>query len=114
MTTGKSSPTTEKALPGFASFLLKEHIDAVAEESVRLSHDLQIPLLKHLQMTDAQLLEVSKAGLIELLEGFAQDRSNEMIAQSIEQWKANRLPFVDGTSVVSDDITLIAQLRKQL
>jgi hypothetical protein len=36
-------------LPAYAAFLLNEHLEDYVRESIRLSHEVNLPLLQHLK-----------------------------------------------------------------
>lgn len=110
MTGGKVS----KELPAFARFLLENHLDEVASEAVRLSRELNIPMMRYLTVDDEELARLVKAGYVELLNCFIDGTTTELVAKSVERWKANQLPIIERDQIVADDIPLVGQVRRKL
>ncbi|HZY78491.1 MAG TPA: PAS domain-containing protein [Cyclobacteriaceae bacterium] len=108
--TGSAAPE----LPNFARFLLENHLDEVANVALQISRDLNIPLLKQLQMPDEDLINLIKPGYTELLNSFIDGTSDALIQKGVASWMANQLPIIERDQVVSDDIPLVAQARKRL
>jgi PAS domain S-box-containing protein len=103
-----------KQLPGFAAFLLKDHIDEVARVALRLSRELNIPVMKHFNISDEDLLKLMVPGYIELFKSFINDTTDQVIAKTVESWKNNQLPIIEREQIVAEDIPLAAQVRKQM
>lgn len=102
-----------KNLAGFATFLLN-HIEEVGREGLRISRELQVPMLKYLNMPDEDLMKLIIPGYTELLNGFVNRTYDKLIEKSVESWKANQLPIIERDQIVSEDIPLVAQARKRL
>jgi PAS domain S-box-containing protein len=103
-----------KVLPGFAQFLLDKHLDSFTRELIRLSKQVNIPLLKYLSnLSEQELFEFSKTNNTSWLQCFAQNRVGELIDTSQKQWIANQLPQIDRTQIIAQDLTLLAYIRKQ-
>lgn len=100
-------------LAGFAAFLLN-HIEEVSREALRISRELEVPILKYLVMPDDDLMKLIIPGYTELLNSFITGTSDALIEKSVESWKANQLPVIERDQIVSEDIPLVAQARKRL
>ncbi len=103
-----------KNLASFSAFLLKDHLEEVSREALRISRELQVPMLKYLVMPDEDLLKLIRPGYAELFNGFINGNSDELIEKSVTSWKANQLPIIERDQIVSEDIPLVAQVRKRL
>lgn len=103
-----------KGLAGFSAFLLEHHLDEVAVEALRISRELEVPMLKYLNMPDDDLMKLIKPGYTELLNGFIHGTTDKLIDKSVESWKANQLPIIERDQIVSEDIPLVSQARKRV
>lgn len=109
----KGKPTTNKDLAGFSVFLL-DRINEVAREGIRIARELQLPILKYLVMSDEDLMKLAVPGYVQILNGFVNGTSDQVIEKSVRSWLANQLPMVEREQIVSEDIMLVAQSRKNL
>lgn len=101
-------------LPDFASFLLHHKLDSFVKKQLHYAYALNIPMLRFFaNMTEAEVLAVSKKSSSELLGYLIANKATEQIDHAIQQWMANELPVVDKNSVAIEDILLISHMRKQ-
>ena len=101
-------------LPSFASYLLNQCLKDYVKLQIKLSRQLNIPLLKALShFNDEQLEALSMTTSAEFLNYLAENKAEEQIDKSIANWAANRLPTIDKYDVSAEDITLITYMRKQ-
>ncbi|MEO6039049.1 MAG: PAS domain-containing protein, partial [Saprospiraceae bacterium] len=104
-----------KYLPAYAQFLLTHHLEEFARSSLRVSRELQIPLLKYFEaMPEEVLVELSIQGNKEMLEYFSQNRVQAFIDKSIQSWLENQLPLIHYDEVVVEDITLVSFVRRKI
>jgi PAS domain S-box-containing protein len=102
-------------LPAYASFLLHHHIDAYTQESIRLSYEVDLPLLKHLKHLDeVALFELSKASAIKYLTYLSRNKAKEQIEESLDQWLTNQLPMIGKYDIDAKDITIINYVRAKV
>ncbi|HZF64941.1 MAG TPA: PAS domain-containing protein, partial [Chitinophagaceae bacterium] len=102
-----------KYLPAFAEFLLGR-LREYAENQLRLSREIDLPLLKVLKgKTDEQLIEMSMKSGGELLTYLAQNKADEQIEAAVILWKKNQLPHIDQKDIVAEDINLVNFVRKR-
>src|SRR5450631_4432881 len=74
-------------LPLYADFLLKNRIQDLAVEQMRLGSQLNIPLLSYFaHLTTDQLLEFGRQGLIRLMQALSANHASEYIEQSVRNW----------------------------
>lgn len=112
---GESSPARRvfKILPLFADHILKHHLEAYVKETIRISYEVNLPMLKYFKdLSEKQLLELSTPGSRDVLQGLVDGTHGEMLAASIEKWTSNQLEWLEKDDFDADDVTLIAHVRK--
>ena len=83
-------------LPSFAQYVFDHHLDAFVTEQIRLSYELNIPVLRHLaHFTPEQLFAQIKGGNVELLQHLAGNRAKEFVALSMQRWLSDQLPMIN-------------------
>jgi PAS domain S-box-containing protein len=101
-----------KRLAEYARFLQKNRISELAQEQLRLSNQLNVPILSYVNHLDtAQILERSEQGIGKLLEALSTDRAVEYIEQSVLNWGNNQTPEIPGNQVSPGDITMVSFIR---
>lgn len=101
-------------LPAFAKFLLDKHLPSFVKEQVRLSRELDLPLLKYFSgMNEDELLAFSKKSAADLLEYLADNRAAQQIEDSRQRWLKDQVPNVSREQVIAQDITGVSYIRKQ-
>lgn len=103
-----------KVLPDYARFLLTHQLEAVARMQLQLSRDLNVPILKFFKdLPETQLVELSIQSSTEILTAFADNKINEFIELSVQNWINNQLPMIGRNEIVAEDITVFSFIRKQ-
>ncbi|MBI2721057.1 MAG: hypothetical protein HYX39_02665, partial [Bacteroidetes bacterium] len=101
-------------LPAFADYLLTHKLDGLVEVQMQISREITLPLMRLFDnLSQEELYEITKQGLVELLTFLAQNKARQQINFSLEQWKANQLPLINKEDIVAEDITMITYLRKK-
>ena len=101
-------------LPLFAKFLLDKHLEDFVKEQLRISRELNLPLLKYFTgMSEEALLDFSKKGSGELLHYFAENRVSDYIEESRQRWLKDQLPHINRDQVIAQDITGVSYMRRQ-
>ena len=101
-------------LPSYARFILESYLDAFVNEQIRLSYELNVPVLQHLrQFTREQIFQQFRPGNIELLQHLAANKAKEYIALSMQRWVSNQLPMISKSQLAAEDITLINYIRQE-
>lgn len=101
-------------LPAFAIFIRDEHLDEFVREQLKISREIQVPLLKFLQaIPEHQLVEMSKVSSAELLTFLGNNKIEEQIEDSLKKWRSNQMPRIARDQIVAEDITLVSYMRKQ-
>ncbi len=112
-----TSPSLENLiyLPPFARFILDKKLLEYVEMQVKLSEELDVPLMKHLKhLTEVEVFKTLEQSSIEFLTYLAQNKANQQIQSFIDRWVNNQLPQLDRTEVSPEDITRGIYLRKKL
>ncbi|MGZ3922879.1 MAG: PAS domain-containing protein, partial [Flavisolibacter sp.] len=104
-----------KYLPGFAGFILNNHLKDFVQEQLDLGSRLNIPLLVSLRQrfSNDDLLELSKTTSTEYLVYLKENRAFEQIKDSSEKWMNDQLDIIGKFQVTGQDITLINYVRQQ-
>ncbi|RYD57900.1 MAG: PAS domain S-box protein [Sphingobacteriales bacterium] len=102
--------------PGFAGFILENHLPDYVREQLIVARQMNVPLLKFFShLTDEQLIEVGTPGHIEFLTYAKDNRLDELLNVSLERWKNDQLAIqnIAKTDVAAEDITLLTYVRKR-
>src|SRR3954447_18757153 len=104
-----------KYLPEYAAYLLDNKLELLLDEQIRLSYELQLPLLEYFKhLSREELKELSKPGMRNYLVHIIANRLDEFIQTSINSWKQNQLPMLTKNQIVSKDISLSILIRKRV
>jgi PAS domain S-box-containing protein len=99
-------------LPVYAAFLLRDHLDDYVRQSINLSREVNVPLLRLLNhLSEAELFQFSKASSIEFLTYLSENRAKQQIEDSLQLWLSNQLPLVSKYDIDAQDITSINYVR---
>ncbi|HUQ96892.1 MAG TPA: PAS domain-containing protein, partial [Chitinophagaceae bacterium] len=102
-------------LPAYASFLLEHHIDDYTKETIHLSREVQLPVLKLLgHLSETELYQFSKATTIEFLTFLSQNKAKQQIESSLQKWISNQLPLIGKYDIDARDITILNYVRVRL
>ncbi|HMJ71335.1 MAG TPA: PAS domain-containing protein [Cyclobacteriaceae bacterium] len=104
----------EKQLPGFARFLLDNHLQELTSEALRMSKDMDVPVLRYLKIPDEELMRLALPGYSALLQAFIDGTTEEVITRTVALWKSNQLPVIEKHQIVAEDISLVARLRRKV
>jgi len=100
-------------LPAFADYLLREKLDEFVTEQIRVSREVNLPLLKYFEgMAEEQILGFAREGSKDFLSKIAANQTAELISSSSKQWLANELPKIKKDQIVQEDIFLVGFVRK--
>ena len=106
--------TDLKYLPAYAGFLLDNHLDSYAYEQLRLSREINLPLLKFFHsLPEEKIVEIARGTSQEFLTYLAKNKAQEQIELSLKRWLSNQLPVVNKDEIVAEDITLVNYVRKR-
>jgi len=101
-------------LPLFAKFLLEQHLTDFVKVQLRLSRELDLPILKYFSsMPESELIELSKTGVTNLLNQFIENKSAEQIELARQRWLKDQLTNLTKEQIVGEDITGISYVRRQ-
>ena len=109
----KKSSFDFKQLPGFARFIFKNHLEDFVRALLRLSRELDLPLLKYFDhLPEEELFNVSLKNNTEFLQSLINSRATEELELSLAEWKNNQLNFVKNDQIQLDDLLLVSYVRK--
>jgi signal transduction histidine kinase len=101
-------------LPSFAAFLMKSHLEDLNRELVRIAIDLKVPFLKYFEnLSEEQMLAVSRPPLLEFLTHLSKNRASEYIRLMLDRWQTDQLPGVGKGDIIANDISLMNHIRKK-
>jgi PAS domain S-box-containing protein len=104
-----------KHFPAFAGFLMDNHLDEYVAEQLRISREINPPLLKFFEsLPPKQFLEIATASAVEFLTYMSENKAQEQIDMSMQKWVLNRVPVVNRNEIVAEDITLVNYIRKHV
>lgn len=99
-------------LPSYAAFLQHQHIDDYVREMLRLSEEINLPMLKFLKrFSDEEIFQISKNSSVEFLTSLNQNNVKGHIETSTQRWLSNQLQFIKTLEIEAEDITLINYVR---
>lgn len=101
-------------LSSFASYLLERRLDDFVAVQLRLSEEINLPILRFFKdLSHEELMDMGRKGATDLLSYLIRNEADVQIAQAIRQWKENQMPRIKKHEIVAEDVTLIAYTRKQ-
>jgi PAS domain S-box-containing protein len=101
-------------LPDFCRFLLEERLDDFCLEQLRISRQLDLPILRRLQhFSDEQLLEISRGSMTEYLTYLSGNKAAELIKVVLDRWLKDQLEVIGKFELEAADITLITHIRNK-
>ncbi|CAN5472391.1 hypothetical protein BH23BAC1_BH23BAC1_20650 [soil metagenome] len=102
-------------LKEYSHYLLDHHLDELVKENISLARTMEIPMLKFFEhLTEEELFELSKSGIRTFLLSFKEERAIEEANGAIEEWKNNKIEWLEKEEVTPADIVLIYNIRKQI
>jgi len=102
-------------LPDYAAFLLNNKFELLVDEQIRLSYELQLPLLEYFKhLSREELKELSKPAMKNYLTHIVENRLDDFIQTAINNWKQNQLPSLTKNQIISKDISLTILIRKRV
>ena len=101
-------------LPHFAKFLYDHHLTEFVQEQIRISRELDLPVMKYLESMhpdELQTFAIRNAG--DYLQLLAANKTSEHIQFAKERWLADQLPRIKRDQILAQDIASISYIRKQ-
>lgn len=109
----KTEPLIFGQFPAFARFVKEHHIREYVHEQIRLSVELNLPLMQKLaHIPEDQLLELGITGHIEHLEHVENNTLRQRLDDSLKMWEEDNLQIVAQDDIAVEDITVGAHIRK--
>ncbi|WPP49166.1 sensor histidine kinase [Catalinimonas niigatensis] len=99
----------------YGKFLLANCLEEAAIESIKISREMNVPLLKLFDhLSEEQFVNFSKQTLHEFFEQLSNDEAFESTKETLLQWKSGTHPLIAKDKVQAADITLVNHTRKLL
>jgi PAS domain S-box-containing protein len=100
--------------PGFARFIRENHLADYIKESLRLSREFNLPVLKHLaHIPEEQLIELSIPAQIDFFTCAENNELRERIERTTRSWIDDKMGILGRDDIAAEDITVGSYLRKQ-
>ena len=110
----QSSSLDYKFLPSFSRFILDNFLDEFVKEQIRLSREIDLPLLKHFaSLSEEELMDLSKKSNLETLRLISQNKIKEQIQIANQNWLNNQIPLLSRDQIIAEDITRASYIRRQ-
>ncbi|HUR12238.1 MAG TPA: PAS domain-containing protein [Flavitalea sp.] len=110
----KSGKLDFNHLPAFAGFILAKHHQEFVVEQLRLSKEVNIPLLALLEpLGEKKIMELSLSSSAEFLTYLKDNQAQKQIDDSFKRWMSDKLPVLTREQIVTEDITLVNYIRRQ-
>jgi PAS domain S-box-containing protein len=101
-------------IPAFAAFLLSQKLDEFVDEQLKNAYTLNIPLMQAFTgMPAEEVKAITTTYAAEFLTYLSKNSAEKHIQDSVRRWMNNGIPNVDKYQVLTEDIYLIALLRKK-
>ncbi len=113
MSTPANNEKRYQYFPGFALFLVENHLEQFAKEISRLSFEVDMPLLRYFKhLSSEQFHQFSVQNYTEIFNAIITNTVSEYVDRSLTLWKTNMLPLFERDLVVVEDINLSAHIRR--
>lgn len=99
----------------FAQYLLKNHLDDLSRENLKLTLSYKLPLLALFShLTEEALFNLTRQSTQQFLEEVLNNQALPAAMSAIDKWKAGELPGIPAEKVQVSDLILSYSIRKQL
>jgi PAS domain S-box-containing protein len=104
-----------KILPGFARYILENHLEEFVADQLHFSRMVELPLLRHLgHLSDAAIIEFGKGASVEYLKALSEGRAAEQMKIAMDRWRADQLKIIGKFALSAEDITVFNHMRGKL
>ena len=104
-----------KYFPAFAQFILDNKLKEFALETIKLSREVNLPLLKFFSSySEEQLIQISTHQIKETLKLIAANKAKEYVEGSMKIWENNEFSIISKDVLVADDFTLQSFVRRKI
>lgn len=104
-----------KYFPAFAQFILDNKLKEFALDTIRLSREVNLPVLKFFSSySEEQLIQLSTHQITETLKLIAANKAKAYVEGSLKVWKNNELSIISKDVLVADDFTLQSFVRRKI
>jgi PAS domain S-box-containing protein len=112
--TSSENSLSFRYLPGYAEFILHNHLYEYVKTQLSIARAQDLPILKFFSsLTEEQIITFSEQSSGEFLSHLANNKAWEYIHFSVQRWKNDQLPIVGKLQITAEDITLISYTRRK-
>lgn len=112
--TAASSKWMFEQLPAFASFLKNNCVEEYVMETLRLTKEVNLPMMKYLaSISDEDLFKMSIASTGEFLAAVETNKLQEHVERSLRKWMDDDFGIIKRDEISAEDILLAGFLRKK-
>ncbi|NOT76345.1 MAG: PAS domain-containing protein [Cyclobacteriaceae bacterium] len=102
-------------MPGYAQYILDNKLSEYAHLSLKISRELDIPLLRYFSnFSEEQLIGMSMERNRETMQLLVENRASEIIETTTKNWITNQLPMIQRDQIVTEDIVLVSFMRRKV
>lgn len=121
MLTDSNTNTAPKAdkwlferLPAYAGFLRDNFLIPYVQEQLRISREVELPMLKYLAgISDDDLFNMSVISTREFLTAVEKNEIQDHVERSLMRWLADDFGIIKQDEISAEDILLAGYLRKK-
>lgn len=100
--------------PLFAHFIKENHLEGFVFEQIRLSKELQLPILKYFEsMPEEEFIATSKISSSNFLICLSENKASQRIKEAQLRWTENKIEFLKSDQITIRDIALVSYIQKQ-
>ena len=101
-------------LPAFARFIKEKHLVPFVKEQLRISRELDIPMMKFIRgFSDDELLEMSVMSSTAFFTAAEDNGLKEHFGKAMEKWVSDSLGIMKKEELTAEDITMAGYVRKR-
>lgn len=100
-------------LKDYIIYLKEHHLEEFVKKDLERSFEVNLPLLAYFKhLSKEELFALTKKGILEYFNNIIEGRAADVVLQSMQDWKDDKLQGIGRNDVVASDISLIYSTRK--
>ena len=104
-----------QALPAYATFLLENKVEEMAQRQLDLVRKYRLPLLTYFEdLPEDELIRRGVLGFQDMLKYLSKNQAKEFVDKSMHHWLSNQIPLITKDQVKPEDITRISFIRRKI
>ncbi len=102
-------------LPAFAQYILDQKLEVYAINSLKVSREMDIPVLKFFSnIPDDQIIAISMGRNRQMFQALIKNDAFQYLEESTKIWVTNQLPNIQKDEISADDIVLVSAMRRKV